>query len=143
MSPQLSAYISLALGLCSGAYLVWILVRHSRSKSWSSTPGEVLESNIEEDSDGWAPRVRYSFEVMGRRYTNDRLYFHIPPRTLYERGAEAHLVPYPVGKQIDVYYNPQNPQDAVLDRRMPFWLPVFWVCFTALLLGIGLECWNS
>ena len=140
LSPELSAYIGVGLGLCSAAYLVWMLVRLYGSKSWPSTPGKMLKSNVVEDSDGWAPRVRYCFTVRGRKYTHDRLYFHLSTRMPNAKGAMVHLDPYPVGKQIDVYYNPRNPQEAVLDREMPIWLVIFWIVFTAILLGIGLAC---
>jgi hypothetical protein len=33
---------------------------------------------------------------------------------------------YPVGAQVMVYYDPNNPSDAVLERSMPGYVPVLW-----------------
>jgi Protein of unknown function (DUF3592) len=142
ISPQIGGFIAIVIGVCSGAYLVWSLIVQRGSKRWLQTTGEMLESNVEEDSDGWRPRVRYSYVVQGKRYANERLYFHLSNSST-ERAATKHLSPYPVGKTVPVYYNPRHPEDAVLDRRMPFWLPLFWLFFASFMLAIGVKMWRD
>lgn len=142
ISPQIGGLISIAVGLASGVYLLWTLIRQRASKRWPATRGEILESGIEEDSDGWAPHVRYAYAVGGKHYANERLYFHLATRST-EHDARRHLTPYPVGKTVSIYYNPLKPEDAVLDTRMPLWLPLFWLIFTTLMLVVGVEMWRD
>ncbi len=141
-SPQIAGLITIVLGLGSGAYLLWSLIRQHASKRWATTRGEILESNIEEDSDGWAPHVRYAYDVERKHYVNDRLYFHLSNRST-ERDARKHLSPYPVGKTVTVYYNPRKPEEAVLDRQMPLWLPLFWLFFASFMLVVGVAMWRD
>lgn len=139
LSPQIASFICIVLGLSSGIYLLWALIRQHASKRWPTTTGEILESNLEEDSDGWGPYVRYAYAVKG---TNDRLYFYLSNRSS-EQDAKKHLSPYPIGKAVTIYYNPQKPEEAVLDRRMPLWWPLFWFCFTSFLLVVGVGMWGN
>ncbi|MDM7948111.1 DUF3592 domain-containing protein [Hydrogenophaga sp.] len=142
LSPQIASLIAIVLGLGSGAYLLRSLIRQHSSKRWPTTIGEILESNIEEDSDGWAPHVRYAYAVERKHYTNDRLYFHLSNGST-ERDARKHLSPYPVGKRVTVYYNPRKPEEAVLDRRMPLWWPIFWFFFALFMLVAGVAMWRD
>ena len=92
------------------------------SKSWDSTVGKVLMSQIEmrrvTGSHGAHnspyPVVVYEYEVMGRRFQGTRISFGTEvggslaaPRTLQK---------YPAGSTVTVYYNPQNPAEAVLEQ---------------------------
>lgn len=137
LSPQISGLICIILGLGSGIYLIWRLVLQSASKHWSTTTGVILESNLEEDSDGWYPNVRYEYAVQRKRYANDQLYFYAVNGSTNKRDAKKHLTPYPVGKTVTIYYNPTKPEESVLDRQVPLWRHFFWLFFTLFLLIAG------
>jgi hypothetical protein len=58
----------------------------------------------------------YAYQVEGQSYQSQRIYFG------GEVGGSAMtgvIKKYPVGAQVPVYYNPQNPAEAVLERSMP------------------------
>jgi hypothetical protein len=75
--------------------------------------------------------VAYEFNVDGTNYRNERVSIGlgtpISPRQTLDR--------YPLGAQVAVYYDPKNPQDAVLEREPPFRLRTFWVVGTLLACG--------
>ncbi|MGF1657057.1 MAG: DUF3592 domain-containing protein, partial [Verrucomicrobiales bacterium] len=112
------------------------------SCTWSTTTGIILESHLDEDSDGFVPRVAYQYSVEGERYMNARLYFHTC-NSDSERGAEKHLFSYPLGKPVKIFYNTKNPSDSVLDRKMPMWLPLFWLFSTVFFILVGIESLRS
>ena len=61
-------------------------------------------------------------------------------------GTGAHKVVqrYPVGAQVMVYYNPEKPSDALLERGMPGYVKWFWVILAILdlfLCGLGVMLW--
>ena len=142
ISPQMASLACIFIALSSAAYLVWTLLRQHASNNWPTATGEILESRLEEDSDGWGPRVRYEYTVESKRYSSDRLYFYVN-NSGTAQNAKKHISPYPVGKKIMVYYNPHRREDAVLDRRVPLWRPLFFVLFTAFFLIAGVEMISS
>ena len=107
---------------------------------WPSTMGTVLNSTIEwrssSDSGSTAyPVVQYSYQVNGQSYQSYKL---APGPEVGGTGAQKVVAKYPAGAQVMVFYNPQNPSDAVLERKAPaqwlFWLLL--VIFDCSLCGI-------
>ncbi len=137
ITPQLIRLFTILVGLGSGIYLVRSLVRQHASKRWPTTMGKILESKLDEDSDGWYPYVRYSYSIHGENYASDQLYFYSCNQEPDEAEARTYLLPYPVGKAVTIYFNPHNPADAVLDTHVPLWRSLFWLFFTSFFLAIG------
>ena len=79
-------------------------------------------------------------------FTGEKISFGLTEATARSARAEQTLQKYPVDKQVTVYYNPNNPSEAVLERRAgggaAGWVVgiVFLVaglCFGCLVLGVG------
>jgi hypothetical protein len=92
----------------------------AKSNDWPTTSGQVLASTIQYRRSGGSrsayPLVMYAYQVEGRTYQSQRIYFG----GVVGGSVMAGLVKkYPVGAQVPVYYNPQNPADAVLERSIP------------------------
>jgi Protein of unknown function (DUF3592) len=136
LSPQIAGIICIVIGLGFVLYLLWTLRHLHMSKRWSKTTGEVLESNLEEDSDGWYPHVRYEYTVGRKRYASERLYFYAVNGST-KRDAKKHLSPYAVGKTVPIYYDPVKPEEAVLNRHVPLWRHFFLLFFASFLLIVG------
>ncbi len=62
------------------------------------------------------PAVTYEYIVKGRRYTGDRISL---AESIPESDIEPTLERYPVGAEVTVYYNPNNPNQSVLERDLP------------------------
>lgn len=96
----------------------WMRARASRS--WPSVSGRVTESTLDverraDKSDSYMPRVRYEYAVKGESYESSQLNFWGSiggSRATAERTTAR----YPAGAQVTVYYNPETPSEAVLDR---------------------------
>lgn len=125
-------------GLGCGAMLVWSLARQQASKNWPTAKGEILESKIEEDSDGWIPHVRYRYTFDQQDYTGEQIGFYTP-NSGTEAYANQQLTRFPVGKAVFVYYNPRKPQEAVLNRKIPLWRPICWLFLTLIFLIVGVQ----
>jgi hypothetical protein len=102
------------------------LARVWASGDWSAVQGTIMESWIEEsttsDEEGtetrrYAPKVRYRYTVMGVEYLGDRIAFG-PGRSGNRASAEKVLARYPKGSATLVYYDPNNPDEAVLERSL-------------------------
>jgi hypothetical protein len=141
-SSQFAGLLCMAIGLYSGAYLIWTQLRQRAADRWQSTTAKILQSDLDEDSDGWFPKIKYEYSVQGRIYTSERLYFFVSNGD--RKGVALRgLAPYPIGKTVIAYYDPANPADSVLDRHVPLWRTVFWLCFTAFLLFASANLWMA
>ena len=115
---------------------------------WPSTMGTVVMSTIEwrSDSEGGStayPVVQYSYQVNGQAYQGYKL---APGPEVGGSGAKKVVAKYPAGAQVMVFYDPQKPSDAVLERKAPaMWLMWFLlVIFDCALCGaIPLIWWTS
>jgi len=129
---------ALLLGLCVSPFLllgvglgIWYLRERRKfqeSQHWAATEGKVEEAfvhrseRVDEDtgrvSVTFYPRVRYSYVVNGEEYIGTHIAFGGQQGYSRPAQAEAVLARYPEGGRVTVYYNPDNPREAVLERRM-------------------------
>lgn len=109
------------------------------------TEGTVTASRVEtsQDSDGdtvRTPVVEYSYTVAGRPYQSKRYTCMVGNFSSGSRGyAEAVVTKHPAGARITVYYDPQHPEAAVVDRSLPdmlLFLTLFLQPFV--LVGLGM-----
>ncbi len=113
---------------------------------WPSAMGNVVMSTIERrsTSDGYAdyPVVQYSYQVGGQPYQGMKL---AAGPEVGGTGARKVIEKYPAGAQVMLFYNPQNPSDAVLERKAPaqwiMWLLL--VIFDCALCGVIPIIWWS
>jgi hypothetical protein len=97
------------------------------SMNWNETIGTVLFSEVEERRSyssesgttiSYYPKIVYEYQVMGQRYQSQRFNLGEVGIGNYNKVA-AKTAQYPQGGQVPVYYNPDNPQEAVLERAAP------------------------
>ena len=100
--------------------------KSEESQSWSSAAGRITESYVRReetmDSDGYTtssyyPEVRYDYEFLGSEYKGDKIAFGGKIGDSQKKAHER-LTQYPVEKNVIVYYDPNNAEDAVLERKM-------------------------
>jgi hypothetical protein len=97
-----------------------------RSLDWPSTSGEVVRAEVEEhvdvskDREGSGTKttvthesnVVYVYRVAEQEYRGQRVRFDWE---MDRAEAEATVAKYPVGQTVSVYYDPDDPSDAVLE----------------------------
>lgn len=119
-----------ALGL--GALGVVLIVLYVRNKNkakaslgWPSTQGRILSINIRVDEvDDESNRVRYipevhfEYAVNGVTHQGKRIIYGSEPDFGSRDKAQDFLQKYPQGGLVTVFYNPENPGEAVLTQGM-------------------------
>ena len=100
------------------AVLFFMRRKMSEVSQCPSTMGSVVTSSIDRrsSSDGYTdyPVVHYSYEVGGQSYQSTKL---APGPEVGGTGARKVVAKYPAGVQVMVFYNPQNPSEAVVERK--------------------------
>jgi len=127
-------------GLMWLGYGVMLYRKHKKAAQWTSVPGTIIESSISEITIKLTPGMRfnlkYEYRVDDRSYTGSRLTLVDTmdyPATASNRTTVENLVAqYPVGKNVQVYFNPNDPQQSFLYKGFG---TVPYICMA---VGIGI-----
>jgi hypothetical protein len=116
--------IGFALLILNVVFLAIIFFMRRKMASinqWPSTMGTVNNSYLErryssDDGSTNYPVVQYSYQVHGQIYQSSKF---APGPEVGGSGPGKVVARYPAGAQVMVFYNPQNPSEAVLERKAP------------------------
>ena len=91
------------------------------AQHWPIAQGRVTTSTVDK---AWTPEktdywIKYEYTVDGHKYTGNTITFGPPIRPNVNK-RRAQLSHYAVGKRVPVYYDPHNPERAVLERHIPW-----------------------
>ena len=112
--------------------------------AWPSTQGEVIQSEVVltgggnvniNSSPGHATMILYQYHVRGRRYESDNFLIGGNVSSGAEQKEEDKVRQYSVGTTVKVYYNPENPEDACLERKQKMTI-VAWLFSMFLFFGL-------
>jgi hypothetical protein len=128
------------------AVILATLRKVSQVSVWPSTQGVVMGSSVEPrrraEDEGPVdyPVVKYSYQVGGQAFQGSRI---APGPELSGPGARQVAARYATGASVTVFYNPQNPADAVLEKSAPAknWLWFILVVFDCVICGAAPLVW--
>jgi len=88
------------------------------SLEWPAVQGRIRSAAIVPYEDRkrvrYRVRILYDYKVLGRRYTGNGIFFKAAVTKDSEDQARRFLADYPEGGEAKVYYNPEDPGEAVL-----------------------------
>lgn len=141
--------------LAFGFFGIFLLIYYFRTKkktkksmTWPSVEGKITGQRVEReevfDDDGlcvvYRPEVYYHYIVDEISYTGSRIDFGNVPSFGARKKAEAYLEPYPEEQVVTVFYNPDDPQDAVLSQTMQKMVWGLVVGILTLVVSIAVFC---
>jgi hypothetical protein len=101
--------------------LFFIALKNCKATAaWPSTSGKILSSEIREDADKESTRasIQYEYTVNGQPYTSKTIRaFGVGKFNAAEPASR--VKDYPAGKELTVYYNPENHSRSVLLHGLP------------------------
>ena len=126
--------------LCAGVGLIWSQkTNHDKAQTtltWLPALGEIVRSEVttipgmgDNALDTYALIIAYRYEIWGQRYVGSVIdYDETDGPNEKVRGthsgknetAESFLPEFPVGKNVSVFYNPDNHDEACLERAKSF-----------------------
>ncbi len=117
-----------------------------RAGSWPTAKGTITSSHVKSGIETNVRRtgaskqtkqtvnIEYEYEIDGTPYQNNVVFASgVMPRSM--SAANALAMQYRTGQSVDVYYNPDQPDQAVLDRSWGV-MPVI-ACLLGPLMSIG------
>lgn len=117
--------IGLAIAFLISGYIDY---KGNQTLEWYRVDGVITSTSIREESDddgtSYYPVIYYSYrDEYGTPYLGDRIKFGNTSNG-NRRSAQAFLNRYPVDSKVNVYHNPDNVQDAVLEKRQRRRVPI-------------------
>ena len=141
-------FVFLILNVIFLGIIFFMRRRMATVSQWPSTMGTVNASYLErrhsssESGSTNYPVVQYAYQVGGQLYQGMKI---APGPEVGGTGAGKVVERYPAGAQVMVFYNPQNPSEAVLETKAPaqwlMWLLL--VIFDCALCGVIPIIWWS
>ena len=116
-----------------------------QSQHWNSTVAKIISSDLDAqistDNEGYQTttylaKINFSYEVDGITYESDRINFDYGMRTSNLRKQQSVVEQYPEGSTIPVFYDPKDPSQAVLEKRVNGTFTTILVA--AVFIGIGI-----
>lgn len=139
---------SFIAGGVAGIAVVLLLNRRGRaSLQWPRAPGRITRSWIESRGSGeYCLHVGYEFQVNGCHFNTDTISFMGITATRMTDAYEqyrAEILRYPVGLEVDVFYDPDQPAVAVLQRGTSMGAVVVAcaICLALIAAGIYMFLW--
>lgn len=139
----------IVIGLVWFGAFVWAHLRAvgkaKAAETWPTAFGKVMacEVVVEESTDReggtttwYNPVVTYAYSVGGRELTGKRLRFG-NYRSASRKKADAMIAPYAIGSSPSVRYNPEKPEECVLETKKPGPVYLVMAVFGLLFVGIG------
>jgi len=120
--------ITLFMGIATFVPNIINLNKGLESQNWNETEGVILTSEITShqetnpDSEGhyetetyYDVNIVYQYTVIGVNYSYHRISFSDFASTPNHNEAQQLVNKYPAGENVTVFYNPNNPSEAVLE----------------------------
>lgn len=119
------------------------LVRQSLARQYPTVVGRVTRSEVtrhsgSKGSSTYGARIEYTYRVGSQEYAGKRVRYG-EFNSSDSRWAHATVAAHPVGKEIPVYYTPEDPGDALLMPGVEgsdLMLLLFLTPFNAIMLGV-------
>ena len=114
------------LGIFGG--IGWFLNKKSKeakilrnaARNWASTTGKITKSRVEVTGGERAtisPHIVFEYNVYGRDYSGSQIKAGDVHWASYTSRAAYDVVDkYPVGSEVTVFYDPENPEQSALER---------------------------
>jgi len=105
---------SVALGGIGISIWGWLILQKSRKiEQWPRTPGTIETSNPTSAINDLLPEIVFSYQLDGKQYQKQ---FEFPEGTHpLPEFAKAYNDKYPVGKKVEIFYDPEQPETATLE----------------------------
>jgi Protein of unknown function (DUF3592) len=127
LDAQHLLWTQIAAGVCLliSAAMLFNLVRMRRqlqsAKSWNRVEGVIIASEVEQppahvsdDLNDATPVIRYRYRADGQELESDRIRIGGQPLTTRVLAAKQ-IAGYPVGARVDVYVDPKDSKNALLE----------------------------
>ncbi len=97
-------------------FMFWRLYSSTRNMdNWEVAQGIITKSNLKRAGAAFSPDVEYQYSVLGIEHKSQTVTILLK-RTYDMKVAQSWISEYPVGKKVNVFYNPEIHHMSVLEK---------------------------
>lgn len=136
-------FIGIGIGML--VKLMKIFSKASLSKNWHATPGKIISSELDAqtttDEDGYQTttyiaKILFEYQVDKTSFKGECINFDYGMRTSNKGKQQSIVEQYPAGSQVTVYYDPDDPKQAVLEKAVNGVFTTIMVSAVFILIGV-------
>jgi len=102
-----------AAGLATSLWGFAVIHKARRTARWPYIAGTIEKSNMSSEHDDLLPDICFSYIIADQTYLKN---IEFPSGTTPTREfSKAYVEKFPAGMSVNVYYNPDNPEQATLE----------------------------
>lgn len=122
-NPILGGLIIIVMGLGLTTILSRTVLRDAEaSESWPAAAGTIITSELQSRRNGdgysYSARIIYQYSVDGEQFESGGVTV-ADGSSSRPNNAQNRVAKYPVGEQVEVFYNPEVPTQTVLETGAP------------------------
>jgi hypothetical protein len=129
-------WLATLAGLAITSYGIYLIVKSRQARFWPTVQGRILDSRVREVLDDGAPTfdayILYEYSVNDVNLRSNVWRLGVGSSSFMGFAKRA-VAKYPIGATVTVYYNPDKPNDAMLETGNASW--AFLVFGLAFFLG--------
>jgi len=100
-----------------------------KSNSWIATEGKIIESKllshgrsmmIGYNYERYSALIKYEYKAEDQKYESNKVRFFPMGTSVSKNAVEKLLAEYPSNSAIEVYYDPEHPNQALLQKGLNF-----------------------
>jgi hypothetical protein len=116
--------ICLFVGVLIIFYQIYLLYKIHQSYKWPTAKAEIISSELEdltmtnETDKAYRAKIIYKYSINGIEYCSKKIYWGDRLSNSSKKKTVELTKKYPKGNLIEIYYNPHNFSEAVIERKI-------------------------
>ncbi|MGN7614213.1 DUF3592 domain-containing protein, partial [Magnetococcales bacterium HHB-1] len=118
---------------------------HLKTSDWPKVHGAVVVSQLAVEEKGllgifdvYNPDIRFVYQVGNNHYEGDRIQYGVGVGSfLFKRYAQNVVQRYPLKKVVTVYYDPDDPENEIVERSPALGFSLVWIALFVFFVGLS------
>lgn len=146
MNELLASILLISFGVILFVLFSFLYKKSKDSKKWNKARGLIIEAFTDEfymqgEQSSFKAMIKYSYIILDKEYYSKRIYFGDFLRDSFSISSKKIVDKYKKQGVVDVYYNPNNPNESVLQQGIHFNVILIFISSLVLMsIGFVLIC---
>jgi hypothetical protein len=137
---------AILLGVTFLIFSIYPFMQYHKTSDWPSVSGTITHSQLREGGAVFLgigtiyhADITFVYQVDGKTMSGNRVQYGIGGKSfIFQRFAEGMVERYPVGKVTAIYYNPDNPEDEIIESAPVLGFSFIWILFTVMFFTLAI-----
>ncbi|MBF0381899.1 MAG: DUF3592 domain-containing protein [Magnetococcales bacterium] len=136
---------AILLGATFLLFSIYPFMQYHKTSDWPTASATITQSELREGEPLFLglgkiyhADISFVYQVAGKTINGNRVQYGIGGKIyIFKRFAQGMVDRYPVGKSTKVYYNPENPNDEIIESAPVLGFSFIWILLTVMFFSIA------